>query len=189
MLSRWPFDGNMTCPWDLKQRFFLSLGLHSPGGAGPGDLPSSAELTADRNIDVGSLGSVVFKKGSYVYVGSAMVNLAARIERHRRLRKQHHWHIHVLRDEAEFEGCLVIRSSTRLECDVAKAVSGIAEWSIPHFGSSDCSCETHLFGFTDNPVSSVLFQRVLQYFRMDRLNVSPCFLPAAGYELGDSVEN
>lgn len=129
------------------------------------------KLTTDRNIDVGSLGSVVFKKGFYVYVGSAMVNLTARIERHRRMRKQHHWHIDVLRDEAEFEGCLVIRSSTRLECDVAKAVSGIAAWSIPHFGSSDCSCETHLFGFTDNPISSALFQKVLQYFRMDRFGV------------------
>ncbi|HUL38541.1 MAG TPA: DNA/RNA nuclease SfsA, partial [Thermodesulfobacteriota bacterium] len=44
-----------------------------------------------RKINVGKLGEVHFRKGFYIYVGSAMANLSKRIERHRQLRKQHHW--------------------------------------------------------------------------------------------------
>jgi sugar fermentation stimulation protein A len=62
----------------------------------------------------------------------------------------------------------------RLECDIAKALSEIAEWSIPGFGCTDCSCETHLFGMSIDPLHSGDFQNLLQYFRMDRYNeISP----------------
>jgi sugar fermentation stimulation protein A len=54
-------------------------------------------LKRDRKIDVGKLGKVDFRKGFYIYVGSAMANLSKRMERHRRLRKRHHWHIDELR--------------------------------------------------------------------------------------------
>jgi sugar fermentation stimulation protein A len=47
-------------------------------------------------------------------------------------------------------------------------MSQIAEWSIPGFGSTDCSCETHLFAMASNPIQSEGFQKLLQYFRMDR---------------------
>jgi sugar fermentation stimulation protein A len=90
------------------------------------------------------------------------------MERHRRLRKQHHWHIDELRAIAEFHSILAIRSSDRLECEVARRMSQIAEWSIPGFGSTDCSCKTHLFGMASNPIQSEDFQKLLQYFRMDR---------------------
>ncbi|OPY77923.1 MAG: Sugar fermentation stimulation protein A [Syntrophorhabdus sp. PtaU1.Bin153] len=125
-------------------------------------------LKEGRQMDVGRLGPIFFREGFYVYVGSAMANLTARVERHKRLRKLHHWHIDTLREAAELRGALVIRSSARLECAIAKAVSQIAGWSVPGFGSSDCSCETHLFGFHEDPVHSAVFQTVLQFFRMDR---------------------
>lgn len=125
-------------------------------------------LKEGRQLDVGCLGSTFFREGFYIYVGSAMANLTARIERHKRLRKQHHWHIDVLREAAEFRGTLVIRSSVRLECEIAKAVSQIAGWSVPGFGSTDCSCETHLFGFHDDPIHSATFQKLLQLFRIDQ---------------------
>jgi len=125
-------------------------------------------LKEGRRLDVGCRGSTFFREGFYIYVGSAMANLTARIERHKRLRKQHHWHIDVLREAAEFQGTLVVRSSVRLECEIAKAVSQIAEWSVSGFGSTDCSCETHLFGFHEDPVHSAAFQGLLQFFRMDR---------------------
>jgi sugar fermentation stimulation protein A len=85
-------------------------------------------LKRNKKIDIGTLGIVTYKKGFYVYVGSAMANLSKRMERHRHLRKQHHWHIDDLRDEAEFHSVLAIRSSTRLECGIAKAMSDISEW-------------------------------------------------------------
>jgi sugar fermentation stimulation protein A len=88
------------------------------------------------------------------------------------LRKQHHWHIDELRAVAEFHSVLTIRSSTRLECEIAKALSEIAEWTIPGFGCSDCSCETHLFGMARDPLLSKDFHDLLQYFRMDRYQQS-----------------
>jgi sugar fermentation stimulation protein A len=131
------------------------------------------ELKRKRNIRVGKLGRVSFRKGFYIYIGSAMVNLSKRMERHRHLRKQHHWHIDELRAVAEFHSVLAIRSSARLECEIARAFSGIAEWNIPGFGCTDCSCDTHLFGFENNPAQSEKFQKLLQYFRMDRSLSSP----------------
>jgi len=125
-------------------------------------------LERSRKIDVGKLGKVLFRKGFYVYVGSAMANLSKRMERHRHLRKRHHWHIDELRAVAEFHSVLAIRSSQRLECEVAKGMSEIAEWSVPRFGSTDCSCDTHLFGTSSDPIQSEDFQKLLQYFRMDR---------------------
>lgn len=125
-------------------------------------------LRRNRKINVGKLGKVLFRKGFYVYVGSAMANLSKRMERHRHLRKRHHWHIDELRAVAEFHSVLAIRSSQRLECEVAKGMSEIAEWSVPRFGSTDCSCDTHLFGTSSDPIQSEDFQKLLQYFRMDR---------------------
>ena len=128
-------------------------------------------LKRNRNICVGKLGKVNFSKGFYIYVGSAMANLSKRMERHRHLRKQHHWHIDELRGVAEFHSALAIRSSDRLECEIAKALSKIAEWSVPGFGSTDCSCKTHLFGMLEDPLHSEDFHKLLQRFRMDRFQV------------------
>jgi sugar fermentation stimulation protein A len=125
-------------------------------------------LKRKKNIHIGELGKVSFRKGFYIYVGSAMANLSKRMERHRHLKKLHHWHIDELRAVAEFHSVLAIRSSTRLECEIAEAVSRIAEWNIPKFGSSDCSCQTHLFGMANDPIHSEGFQELLQHFRMDR---------------------
>jgi sugar fermentation stimulation protein A len=126
------------------------------------------KLSKNGKIDIGKLGKVPFKKGFYVYVGSAMANLSRRMERHRRLRKRHHWHIDHLRAVAEFHSVLAIRSSDRLECGIAQVMSEIAEWTVPKFGSSDCSCETHLYGMEEDPHSSRAFHERLQHFRMDR---------------------
>jgi len=126
------------------------------------------QLSKDKRINVGKLGIVLFKKGFYVYVGSAMGNLTSRIERHQRLRKNFHWHIDFLCDSADFICALAVRSSDRLECEIARSVSKIAQWSVKEFGSSDCTCATHIFGFTNNPVTLKSFQTLLQYFRMDR---------------------
>jgi sugar fermentation stimulation protein A len=130
-------------------------------------------LKKKRKIHIGKLGKISFREGFYIYVGSAMANLSKRMERHRHLRKLHHWHIDELRAVSEFHSVLAIRSSIRLECIIAEAVSRIAEWNIPEFGCSDCSCKTHLFGMTNDPIHSESFQKLLQHFRMDRYQTSP----------------
>jgi sugar fermentation stimulation protein A len=132
-------------------------------------------LKRKKKINVGRLGEVSFEKGFYIYVGSAMANLTKRMERHRHMIKQHHWPIDELRAAAEFYSILAIRSSTRLECEIAKAISSIAEWTIPGFGCTDCSCGTHLFAMSSDPLRSEPFQKLIQYFRMDR---HPTHLPS-----------
>ena len=121
-----------------------------------------------RGVRVGSLGSLPMSEGFYIYVGSAMTNLSRRMERHRRLRKSHHWHIDNLRAIADVHSLLAIRSSERLECEIASALSKIAEWKVPGFGASDCDCNAHLFGFSVDPLLTPAFQDLLIYFRMDR---------------------
>jgi sugar fermentation stimulation protein A len=157
-LSLSPEVNLLQIPWDhieeeAKDRGSYLLILH---------------LKRRINIRIGKLGSVSFKKGFYIYVGSAMANLSKRIERHRHIRKKHHWHIDDLREAAEFHTVLAIRSSARLECEIAKAFSEIAEWAISGFGSTDCPCKTHLFGMSKDPLLSEDFHKLLQYFRMDR---------------------
>lgn len=111
-----------------------------------------------------------FPAGYYVYAGSAMKNMTQRLERHRRLRKNKFWHIDYLREAAELQAVLPIRSSEDLECAIAERLRVIAEWAIPAFGASDCDCPGHLFGMKGDPLKSLAFIGLLQYFRMDRLS-------------------
>lgn len=126
------------------------------------------EVEEDVTLPVGAMGEMFFPKGFYVYVGSAMKNLNKRIERHRRLRKNHHWHIDALRQGSRFVAGLAVRASDRLECDLARAVGGIAKDSFPGFGSTDCGCPSHLFRFGTDPRKSEDFIDLLLDFRMSR---------------------
>jgi sugar fermentation stimulation protein A len=126
-------------------------------------------LPRKRLIEIGGLGKVTFRQGYYVYVGSAMRNLSQRVERHRRIRKKVHWHIDYFSGLADFRTALPVRSEDDLECELASAMGNISEWSVPGFGCSDCSCPSHLFGFTTDPMSTRQFHDLLQYYRMDRL--------------------
>lgn len=126
-------------------------------------------LKRDRKLLIASLGEVRFKRGYYLYVGSAKANLAKRLERHKRIIKNHHRHIDCLREAAEYHAALPVRASDELECEIASALGKISEWNVPGFGSSDCDCKSHLFGMTEDPVHSPAFIRLLMYFRIDRL--------------------
>jgi len=126
-------------------------------------------LPRKRLIEIGGLGRVLFRQGYYIYVGSAMKSLSKRVERHRRVRKKLHWHVDYFSGLAEVQAALPVRSEDDLECELASAISSISEWSVPGFGCSDCSCPSHLFGFSTDPMSTRKFHDVLQYYRMDRL--------------------
>jgi sugar fermentation stimulation protein A len=119
-----------------------------------------------RKLHVGRLGKLSFNKGFYVYVGSAVKQLTTRINRHCRKEKQPHWHIDYMTSTADHVLPIPVRSSHRLECAIARAVSSITEPGPIGFGSSDCSCTTHLFWSPDNPLESSSFHQMLQHFRM-----------------------
>jgi sugar fermentation stimulation protein A len=146
------------------------MGTHPEGGvADRGSYLLLLDLRRDRRIQVGRLGRIAFKKGTYVYVGSAQRGLAARIARHlRRRRKRFHWHIDYLRAACGRVVGLPIRSSRRQECEVARAVAAVLEPGPAGFGSSDCRCATHLFWSPADPLALPAFRAVLKRFRMQR---------------------
>jgi sugar fermentation stimulation protein A len=126
-------------------------------------------LPRRRLVRVGELGDIHFRGGYYVYVGSAKRGLSARIERHRLLRKKLFWHVDYLSALAEFRAALPVRSSDDLECEMAASLQGICEGSVPGFGSSDCTCPSHLFWSREDPIHSAQFHSFLQFYRMERL--------------------
>ena len=123
-------------------------------------------LEREKLIEVGRLGKLIFQKGYYIYVGSAMSNLRARIERHRQKRKKKHWHIDYLTQVTDGFLSIPIRSSQRQECEIAQSLSSIMKSGPSGFGSSDCHCLTHLFYSEKNPLQVEAFHNVLQRFRM-----------------------
>jgi sugar fermentation stimulation protein A len=149
----------LSIPWELIER-------EAQDG---GSYVLIMRLTRDRKLKIGSLGTVRFRKGFYLYTGSAKKFLTQRIARHRSRRKKLFWHIDYLREHADFCTALPVRASVDLECDLADALRGISPWTIPGFGSSDCSCDSHLFGMVDDPLHDPAFIEMLQYFRIDRL--------------------
>jgi len=124
-------------------------------------------LSENKRIKVGAIGKLDFPKGYYTYVGSALKNLDKRMKRHRKRGKKLFWHIDYLREEAEFVAILPIRSADDVECALAKEMEGLCDWGIKGFGSSDCSCPTHLFAGEINPMENRAFHDMLYYFRAD----------------------
>ncbi len=122
-------------------------------------------LPRRRRLAVGALGSILFRPGWYMYVGSARRGLSKRVARHRRKRKRMHWHIDYFRAAAHFEEAFPIRSSRRDECRLAEEVRRLAARPIDSFGSSDCSCSAHLFHFDDDPRQTRAFHDLLALFR------------------------
>jgi len=105
-------------------------------------------------VEVGALGRHVFTPGRYIYVGSAMSGLEARIRRHLNTSRGSigavHWHIDYLLREpgVSIEAVYTRASDERIECAVAAAVSRRGS-PFKGFGCSDCRCESHLFRVED----------------------------------------
>lgn len=101
------------------------------------------------DITVGKLGRFTFPAGRYLYFGSAMNGLNARISRHLRSEKKFHWHIDYFLQKASIVDVWYIESEERLECDLCQEAMGFPDASVPvkGFGSSDCKCESHLLYF------------------------------------------
>lgn len=101
-------------------------------------------LNDDQEIRIGKLGDIIFKKGYYVYVGSALNGLNARIQRHLRKQKKFHWHIDYLLDKAKVTNIFYKKGKDKEECNIAQSLEQKLA-TIMDFGSSDCSCKGHLF--------------------------------------------
>ncbi len=73
-----------------------------------------------------------------------MNGLQARVDHHRRTNKKLHWHIDYLLANAELTGVIMAETEQMIECIVAQSLQEVFD-SVPHFGSSDCHCRSHLF--------------------------------------------
>ena len=105
-------------------------------------------LDETSEIEIGKLGKVNFNNGYYIYVGSAMNSLKARINRHLSYDKKIHWHIDYMlkNDNAEISEVIYNVSDKKIECMLSQLISQKSE-GIENFGCSDCNCESHLYYF------------------------------------------
>lgn len=118
----------------------------------PGTYLLLLRLDGPHQLQVGKLGRVSLPRGWYVYVGSALGGLGARLRRHLRQPKPSHWHIDALTEVATIQAIAVHLGPARLECSVAALLaSRAASQPAPRFGASDCRCPTHLLHFTNPP--------------------------------------
>ncbi|MCH7744999.1 MAG: GIY-YIG nuclease family protein [Chloroflexi bacterium] len=103
-------------------------------------------LTESKRLSVGKLGTFDFPAGYYLYFGSALNGLQARISRHLRREKKLHWHIDFLTSVAPVAQVWWKADLRRLECSWAKAAIEQEGVTVPvaGFGSSDCRCKAHL---------------------------------------------
>ncbi len=121
------------------------------------------KLPKMTNIPVGKLGQFSFPPGQYIYVGRAKKNLKNRLERHQRENKTLRWHIDYLLQYAKLE--TIITYDGNDECGLARHLSCQQGITTPvyKFGSSDCSCESHLFHWNgshcslDIPLGNMVF--------------------------------
>lgn len=108
------------------------------------------ELNEDSNIEVGSLGNINFKKGYYVYVGSALNSLEPRLRRHLSHDKKLHWHVDYLLNQENVNLVDIVYAvdDGKWECYIAKEIAKKGS-ETSKFGCSDCKCGSHLFKFED----------------------------------------
>lgn len=149
---------NLTIPWQ-----YIATQLSDSGG-----YILLIQIDRHTTINVGSLGLLSVEPGYYIYVGSAMKGLTARLARHVRRQKTMRWHIDYLRKISVGIRTFPIRSPTRIELPLASDIGQIYKPCFPGFGSSDSVLHTHLFYSRTDPAREASFQNILQNYRFIR---------------------
>lgn len=110
------------------------------------------------SLQIGRLGKFDFPAGFYVYVGSAQNNLQHRIKRHLQQEKKVRWHIDYLLQYGRVISVHTYAGEKKKECILSHKIERMKEASVPvkGFGSSDCSCNAHLYYFQHMPAMSRL---------------------------------
>ena len=120
-----------------------------PGAKGTYALIACAART--RRLEIGNLGAHEITPGYYVYVGSALGSggVRGRLGHHLRPAESPHWHIDYLRKKTTVVAVWFRYHGKSLEHAWAKRFAAMPWALVPMvgFGSSDCDCESHLFGF------------------------------------------
>lgn len=113
-------------------------------------------------LDAGRLKNIEFFKGYHVYVGSALGSGGLkRLKRHVLLsldkNRKPRWHVDYLSFSGVFELISVVYSITdvSVECKIAGELAAGLSAAVPHFGSGDCNCPSHLYYSKKRPHSAV----------------------------------
>jgi Uri superfamily endonuclease len=116
-------------------------------------------ISLDRNNSrpVGKRRTMEFKRGFYIYVGSAKTNLSSRIKRHLSKDKKLFWHIDYLLSSGNSR-VKEVWVGGREECALAQAFCKQGFTPIDGFGSSDCRCLSHLFFTQDISLAAELLR-------------------------------
>lgn len=87
-----------------------------------------------------------FKKGDYIYIGSAKGCLEARLRRHLKKDKKIYWHIDYLLENKKVRILQIWTIDKKMECQTSEVFyqDPTTEIIKKGFGSSDCKCLTHL---------------------------------------------
>jgi sugar fermentation stimulation protein A len=144
----------------------VDLSYGNLAGQDRGSYLISLQLAEPATLAVGALGTIDFAAGWYVYAGSAQRGLSARMARHlRKSRKARHWHLDYLTPHATSIEAWPVASERNLECALAAALRSIGGREVPGFGSSDCSCSSHLFKLDMAPRTDPRFIALMAHFR------------------------
>jgi len=153
------FVGELEIPWHVYDREAKDKGSYILYG----------KLLKDISLTVGSLGRLTFRKGYYLYTGSAMNSLKSRLKRHMNKNKTFRWHIDYLVPVLEGLKPIPVMASEPLECKLSMELKNLNYEKVPGFGSSDCSCNSHLYHTDKDPFQDEKFINVLLKYRISRL--------------------
>lgn len=122
-------------------------------------------------VDIGVTKDVRFRKGEFVYVGSAQgegsTNLENRLKRHFSKKKKIHWHIDYLLDnQVILQDAVLAITDDKMECELVKSLirTNYFEWGPSGFGASDCKsrCISHLLSYS---MKTGLLQAIIDVFK------------------------
>ena len=122
-------------------------------------------LDERKTIRIGRLGKIIFDEGTYVYVGSAMNGLEARLNRHLKSTKKLHWHIDYLLKEAKITD-IIYNENRKVECEISQNLSA-ETFCTEGFGCSDCDCESHLYHFKNRTEAIECIEKAYDSISMD----------------------
>lgn len=108
----------------------------------------SVDSACRHRIRIGSLGMAMLTPGIYAYVGSALNSLKARIKRHALSSKRLRWHIDYLtthRCAKVINAVYAVTDRRVVECMLSRYLAEQHHAPFKGFGSSDCSCYSHLY--------------------------------------------
>lgn len=121
----------------------------------PGTYAFIVVSATNQTVEIGRLGKLQVRHGYYLYVGSAFGpgGLRARIAHHMRPSRRPHWHVDYLRTVTDPYGIWYSYDEVPREHLWAEAILRTQNATVPvrGFGSSDCSCPSHLFFRTSPP--------------------------------------